>query len=263
MVHMFLAPFVFLAYHSIPYVHAAQLSIGNAALRPNNVNDALARRTSEGILRAGNHLAFHFQSNRRNSVLHHNERKARKINFVLTNEDFRYTNHQRAFHGGFDDVKETHSSLQSAQQMSTKILSNPEQHTQCYEATRRSVLFHFLSLSLIAAAQLTSHPALASEIDATGQLYSPKNDMLSRGGSDAARGIALKSKMDEKSANLLKTGGKIQNVYETRFVAYLTRFLLVFDPAANAWWKVCDIRYLFQFQLCFCLHAFCHMLSKL
>jgi hypothetical protein len=138
--------------------------------------------------------------------------------------------------------EETHSSLQSAQQMPTQMLSNPEQPTLCHEATRRSLLFHLLSLSLIASAQATSKPALASEIDATGQLYSPKNDMLSRGGSDAARGIALKSKTDEKSANLLKTGGLIQNVYEARFVAYLTRFLLVFDPAANAWWKVCDIK---------------------
>lgn len=63
--------------------------------------------------------------------------------------------------------------------------------------------------------------------------------MLSRGGSAAARGIKLpKKERGGGKTDLLQTRGLIQNVYETRFVAYLSRFLLVFDPAAGAWWKV-------------------------
>ncbi len=84
--------------------------------------------------------------------------------------------------------------------------------------------------------------SLGSEIDATGQLYTPKNEMIKGGGSASARGIRLKpvdEKMsrDRKNKNLLKSSGLIQNVYETRFITYLARFLLVFDPSANAWWK--------------------------
>jgi hypothetical protein len=66
--------------------------------------------------------------------------------------------------------------------------------------------------------------------------------MIKGGGSASARGIRLKpvdEKMsrDRKNKNLLKSSGLIQNVYETRFITYLARFLLVFDPSANAWWK--------------------------
>ena len=80
---------------------------------------------------------------------------------------------------------------------------------------------------------LPSTNALAgvAEFDiSTGELYSPKADML-RGGSSAARGIAIKT-----SSERLKPGQKFQEVYETRFIAYLARFLLAFDPSARAWW---------------------------
>jgi len=82
----------------------------------------------------------------------------------------------------------------------------------------------------------------ASEIDTTGELFTPKNEMIKGGGSDAARGIRLKPVDEKESRNrkntsLLKSSGLIQNVYETRFITYLARFLLVFDPAASAWWK--------------------------
>jgi hypothetical protein len=64
----------------------------------------------------------------------------------------------------------------------------------------------------------------------TGALYSPKAEML-RGGSTATRGIKVDSK-----GNLLKPGQALQTVYETRFIAYLARFLLTTDPSASAWW---------------------------
>ncbi|KAL7581793.1 hypothetical protein ACA910_022322 [Epithemia clementina (nom. ined.)] len=54
--------------------------------------------------------------------------------------------------------------------------------------------------------------------------------MLS-GGSEAARGIPLRG-----ARNFLRPGETLQTVYETRFITYLARFLLNFDPAANSWW---------------------------
>jgi hypothetical protein len=69
-----------------------------------------------------------------------------------------------------------------------------------------------------------------SELDASGQLFSPKSEMV-RGGSDAARGIPQGSQPAR-----LQPGQTVQTVYETRFLAYLTRFLLTFDNVAHAWW---------------------------
>ena len=83
--------------------------------------------------------------------------------------------------------------------------------------------------------------------------------MIKGGGSKAARGIPLKeveqrqrlgkrsnnnngngeNDTKKKKKDLLKSEGLIQDVYETRFITYLARFVLVFDPAAAAWWKVC------------------------
>lgn len=88
---------------------------------------------------------------------------------------------------------------------------------------------------LFAAVSLPAAPALAGkpELDkASGQLYTPKAEMLS-GGSAAARGITVESMA---SGSRLKPGQALQTVYETRFLAYLSRFLLNYDPAANAWW---------------------------
>ena len=75
-------------------------------------------------------------------------------------------------------------------------------------------------------------PADASipEIDTFGNLFTPKTDMLA-GGSTAARGgVALPRRRQEPS-----TLGP--SLYETRFVAYLARFLLNFDPSARAYWN--------------------------
>lgn len=118
------------------------------------------------------------------------------------------------------------------------------------ESSRRTALFQLLALSTILSQQQFQQSANASpEIDSTGSLFSPKSEMISGGGSQAARGIPLKEldREDQRERNklnkdLLKRKGLIQDVYETRFITYLARFLLVFDPAARAWWKV---RYLF------------------
>jgi hypothetical protein len=69
-----------------------------------------------------------------------------------------------------------------------------------------------------------------AELDNTGNLYTPKADML-RGGSEAARGLPVKNR-----GSRLRPGEALQSVYDTRFIAYLSRFLLNFDPAARAWW---------------------------
>lgn len=64
--------------------------------------------------------------------------------------------------------------------------------------------------------------------------------MIKGGGSIAGRGgIPLKEEQitTRNKQSLLKTSGLIQSVYETRFITYLSRFLLSCDPAAKAWWK--------------------------
>mmetsp|Transcript_19514 Transcript_19514/g.42090 ORF Transcript_19514/g.42090 Transcript_19514/m.42090 type:complete len:1057 (+) Transcript_19514:108-3278(+) len=132
------------------------------------------------------------------------------------------------------------SSTTSISNHNHPIQDNPQTPTSSIETSRRSAVLQLASISVLSGCSLL---ASASEIDATGQLFSPKNEMIKGGGSAAARGIPLKPMEREESMNrgnksLLKSGeGLIQNVYETRFITYLTRFLLVFDPAASAWWK--------------------------
>mmetsp|Transcript_34050 Transcript_34050/g.61161 ORF Transcript_34050/g.61161 Transcript_34050/m.61161 type:complete len:996 (+) Transcript_34050:108-3095(+) len=140
------------------------------------------------------------------------------------------------------DDTEIFSSPKSTPSISqcTSIISNSSTSRYPIETSRRSALLQILSLSIIS----TSLPdyASASEIDTTGELFTPKNEMIKGGGSAAARGIPLKP-MEEKASrsrknkSLLKGTGLIQDFYETRFITYLARFLLVFDPAASAWWK--------------------------
>jgi len=74
--------------------------------------------------------------------------------------------------------------------------------------------------------------AAVPELDQSGQLFSPKSEMLS-GGTKAARGIKLRG----SSGRQLNPGEAYQTVYGARFITYLARFLLNFDPAANAWWS--------------------------
>eukprot|EP00594_Rhizosolenia_setigera_P002136 CAMPEP_0178947006 /NCGR_PEP_ID=MMETSP0789-20121207/4599_1 /TAXON_ID=3005 /ORGANISM="Rhizosolenia setigera, Strain CCMP 1694" /LENGTH=1005 /DNA_ID=CAMNT_0020627057 /DNA_START=427 /DNA_END=3444 /DNA_ORIENTATION=+ len=72
----------------------------------------------------------------------------------------------------------------------------------------------------------------ASEVVKSGELFSSKREMLNGSGSDEARGISQNDKKIQ-----IKRKRIIQNVYNTRFITYLTRFLLHYDPAAQNWWS--------------------------
>jgi len=117
-----------------------------------------------------------------------------------------------------------------------------ELQSQCTEtrkeSSRREMLKYFASASLVSlsVAPLSAN-AVVAEIDSkSGELFSPKKAMLGGGGSDLARGIKLESR--EVAKNFAESRGQpIQNIYNTRFVTYLSRFLLNFDPAAKSWWE--------------------------
>lgn len=179
-------------------------------------------------------LAFQFQSKQHHHhISSHVDSPRLQTN---THRIFRYTNHPRNIQ---TKLLLHHSNINDSQ----KTTSPSSQSTLSNEQSRRTILLNLLTLTTIT--QLPSSTIAASQIDATGELYSPKSEMLSRGGSAAARGIKLPKKERDngnKGGDLLKNkSGLIQDVYETRFVAYLTRFLLNFDPAAGAWWKVCMV----------------------
>lgn len=126
---------------------------------------------------------------------------------------------------------------------------NPLNFQCCYyndELSRRVAILRILSLSsTLLSISATDSASASSEIDGTGQLFTPKNEMIGGGGSASARGMPFtpieeKRKLAETKKNkvlLKRNTGLIQNVYETRFITYLGRFLLVFDPSANAWWR--------------------------
>ena len=113
---------------------------------------------------------------------------------------------------------------------------NPSETTN-HPCRRRQVLQTILLAAVTTTTTTTTIPfssALAGvpELDPSGELFTPKSEMI-RGGSDAARGISLTTK---SSSTLIRPGQTMQTIYETRFIAYLSRFILTFDPAANAWW---------------------------
>mmetsp|Transcript_24132 Transcript_24132/g.47964 ORF Transcript_24132/g.47964 Transcript_24132/m.47964 type:complete len:1128 (-) Transcript_24132:52-3435(-) len=134
------------------------------------------------------------------------------------------------------------ASLISKEQRTTTIIQPPllksssSSSSSLQQTDRRTALLQLLSISLLTISSL--QPSQASELDSsTGELFSPKNQMIKGGGSIGGRGIPLKEQRAKNEQSLLKTSGLIQSVYETRFITYLTRFLLVYDPAARAWWK--------------------------
>jgi len=106
-----------------------------------------------------------------------------------------------------------------------------------HQLTRRRALQQAVGLTVAAAAAQSSVlPASAGvpEIDSwTGNLFTPKSEMLS-GGSAAARGIPFSRSMSSSAKPV--PGQVLQSIYETRFIAYLSRFLLNFDPSARAYW---------------------------
>jgi Mitochondrial carrier protein len=101
-----------------------------------------------------------------------------------------------------------------------------------YEIRRRRLVQSLLSLAILNPIFPESSLAGKPKIDESGQLFSPKAEMFS-GGSALTRGITLDGK---KRPMKLQPGQTVQNVYETRFLAYITRFLLNFDPSARTWW---------------------------
>lgn len=104
--------------------------------------------------------------------------------------------------------------------------------------TRRKVLLSLITSGTLLSVAPDIVNAGKAEIDSkTGELFSPKREMLGGGGSDLARGIKLESRPKGEFAT---NGGPVQYVYETRFITYLSRFLLNYDPAAKAWWDEQD-----------------------
>lgn len=103
--------------------------------------------------------------------------------------------------------------------------------------SRRRLLQASASTALATAATFPNSAwAGKPELDSSGQLFSPKSEMMS-GGSQAARGISIeRTAQANRRGDRLQPGQILQSVYETRFIAYLSRFLLNFDPAAHAWW---------------------------
>jgi hypothetical protein len=109
-----------------------------------------------------------------------------------------------------------------------KVMHN-DPETSSNHHSRRMVLQGLLTAT---AAVPLAVVAAVPEFDSTGNLFTPKSEML-RGGSEAARGISVSK---SGSRTLLKPGQALQSVYDTRFITYLSRFLINFDPAAHAWW---------------------------
>lgn len=112
---------------------------------------------------------------------------------------------------------------------------HPIEQNSDLSISRRSALrtLGFTAVNTMVVATSSSHTANAAraEFDSTtGNLFTPKADMLS-GGSDAARGLPI-----SRNRITLSPGQPLQSIYEPRFVAYLSRFLLNFDPAARAYW---------------------------
>jgi len=114
---------------------------------------------------------------------------------------------------------------------------------------RRDATSRMISAAMIPISLLPLYPqssdAGVPEIDAkSGFLYFPKEKMLGGGGSDLTRGIKLQSREGTMSTNSFiggtKTIGLLQTVYDTRFITYLTRFLLNFDEGAKSWWNEQD-----------------------
>lgn len=94
----------------------------------------------------------------------------------------------------------------------------------------RRLLLQGVGMAALTSAPLVAHAGKAELDQKTGELFSPKAEMI-RGGSDAARGIRQQSR-----PGIIQPGQTVQTVYEPRFITYLTRFLLTFDPPSHAWW---------------------------
>ena len=110
------------------------------------------------------------------------------------------------------------------------------EHTIEHVSSRRKALQYIASTSAsLAILPLTANAGVAEIDSKSGELFSPKREMLGGGGSDLARGIKLQSR-DIRNDSSSKYAASTQTVYDTRFITYLSRFLLNYDPAAGSWW---------------------------
>jgi Mitochondrial carrier protein len=109
-----------------------------------------------------------------------------------------------------------------------KYVNGPKSPLDSNVSRRQALQSLALSSGIVALLPDVAHAAKAELDAATGNLFTPKAEMWS-GGSDAARGIPI-----ARGERVVRT--TIPSIYETRFIAYLSRFLLNFDPAARAYW---------------------------
>ena len=180
------------------------------------------------------------RSHRYDSLLLYNQRR----NIIHHGLDYTRANGSKECSLDDSDIDlDTDTTTYDAIQRRSAIQLPPSQTTSYNKVSRRTALLQLMSLSILSTTILPDSTSASSEIDTTGELFSPKNEMIKGGGSEAARGIKLNQvekrneSRESRNKSLLQSTGLIQNVYETRFITYLSRFLLTVDPAASAWWK--------------------------
>ena len=141
-----------------------------------------------------------------------------------------------------DNQQSANNDLSNYTRRKVQALDSSDKESGIDLSRRQSlrVIASLTSSAVITCSSPSISKASIPEIDSiSGELFSPKDKMLGGGGSDAARGVKLQSKGTTSSSSF-SSGGSVQLVYETRFIAYLSRFLLNFDPAARAWWEEQD-----------------------
>lgn len=118
-----------------------------------------------------------------------------------------------------DDIDSSTSQLQ---------VSNERHRVLIPSKRRRDLIFGLMAANTALLTPKLSNAA--GEIDnKTGELFTPKSQMLSGVGSDITRGVGSRERIDETV--------KYIEIYNTRFITYLSRFLLYFDESASEFWR--------------------------
>jgi len=120
----------------------------------------------------------------------------------------------------------------------TTTTSNNNTTTLISSSRRQAIGIMATTVASMTMIPSTAQAGKAIIDSSSGQLYSPKADMLGGGGSDLARGIKMESR--DRGVQTKNKNDSLQSIYETRFITYLSRFLLNFDPAAKSWWEEQD-----------------------
>jgi hypothetical protein len=106
--------------------------------------------------------------------------------------------------------------------------------------SRRSIIKKAATILGTATTAAVVFPALVAnaegpELDTTsGERFIPKSDCPCM---DLKREVTDEDRRIKKTA-AVTSKGLLQNVYNVRFITYLSRFLLNYDPAARAWFQV-------------------------